>query len=155
VNRQANRTSQRCSVRKCLGWLLIVWVVSVSLGVKLYGVRTERSTGLHGIDVRNNGMAGTNACASQPLYRIMTSVPASNNTQAGLRRDLLATLGNQSHLGRPHPQRNGKHFVGVGHFQIQQSSHLCSKTIHIPVLDVPPVFSKMSRDSVRARIFTQ
>lgn len=155
VNRQANLTSQRCSVRKCLECLWIVRVVSVSPGVKLNGVRPERSTGLHGIDVRINEKACTNACVNQPLHRIMKSVPASNNAQAALRRDLLTTLGNQRHLGRPHPQGNGKHFVGVGHFQIQQGSHLCSKTIHIPVLDVPPVFSKMSRDSVRARIFTQ
>ena len=75
--------------------------------------------------------------------------------EAALGGLLFATLGHERHLVRRDVSRELDHLVGRGHLEVQERLDRASQNLHVPVLNVTPVFPEMNRDAVGARVLRE
>ena len=79
----------------------------------------------------------------------------SGHIQAPLRGDLLPPFWHQGdHVGLD-PQRNRHHLLGGGHFQVEAGANGLAQQLHIPILDVTPVFPEVHGDPIGPTKFSQ
>jgi len=88
-------------------------------------------------------------CAVKLGNRGLNDVPQSRRVESALRCQFGSLFRHQTTSMRNRLKRDRGHFFGSGHLQIERSRDFGFQPADIAVANMPPVFAKMRRNSVR------
>ena len=78
--------------------------------------------------------------------------PLGNHVEPPLRGELGPTLGNQATIRRSDAGGDLTHFRGGRHLEVHAGGEDAAQELHVPRLDMAPVFSQMQGDEIRPRL---
>ncbi len=87
--------------------------------------------------------------ASPSFATMGPAIRAAGGVEAALGRALLTLFGDDAGGVRAMLQRDGEHFLGRGHFQVQRHGQFRRQPGDIAVGDMPPILAQMRGDAVR------
>jgi len=118
--------------------------------VQLADGRPRRPGRLHLSLLRVDEHAHRNAAIGEPSHDVGDPRLPGRDIESPFRRHLLPSLRHEHGGVGHHASRELDHLVGRRHLQIETTAHRLAQAAHVVVLDVPPIFAKMHRDSVGA-----
>ena len=130
-------------------------MVRITTGMELDGVSAEIPRAQHGVHVRVDEEAATDAGRSEPLDGAGKPIRLAGDVEATLGRDLLTPLRHDRRLARAKSLGQLDDRVAERHLEVQRGPDAAGQTFDVRILNVAPIFAKVSGNAIGASAFAK
>ncbi len=153
VNGEAQRRRQFCGALESLERGRIPGMVCITTGVQLDGIDAEIARSPDGVGVRIDEETHANASGPEAFDRPAKPVGIMEDIQSAFSRDFFTSLGDYCRLTRPEPFGEIDDRIAQRHLEVERGRDGGCEPLHVGILDVSPVLTKVSRYAISTGAF--